>query len=380
VRYILTKSWQKVNFASAEAFLSSRTTEARLGYVISEHDLILWADRGSVPGLVSSGAWLFPETYVDRLANFLGSEIASIGRPTELYAKMCLFEYYGLRGQGEDYLEALRRLHSLVRRRVVCTTAYVARSLNRHRFTVSSWPENRFISSVTVGRTRFYPVRQIKNQKEALAWPDKYEVTERLGLASFEVPRKMVSRGKLVAIRTPEGWRFDPEALDHYLAGVRGWIPAVEARSELDVSYDILYRCVKEGRLRVSHPGTAGQMMFSEESVRALKEQLNTVQRVFRGVAGFDRSSAYSALQVARRLWVSDTIVYRWAVNDVLPYFDSGSCSVLASRVFPRAYIDRLAVYLRLQTPSHKRIQIALRYRQMCMEAGCIVSPVAEDA
>jgi hypothetical protein len=367
-------------FAPEEDFISSGDAADLLGFVISAEDLNLWAYQGSVPGRISGGNWELPSSYIRSLSVFLGSEIARIGRPVDLYAKLCKYEYVSRWGTDGDSREVLACIRQLQRRRLIGTTSDVARQLNRHPKGVQHWPENRFLSSVTIRQVRYFPSRQMTTAQTVMAWPTLYEAATVLGLEEKDLARRMALRGELIAISTPGGLRFDPQALEWFAKESILWMPAKIAQEELGVTHKVLQRYAELGLVPRKRSVSSATSLYSAQGVRALKEQQNSVRPVeFIGIAGLSRAGAYSATQCARRLGVDANTVYLWAADGILPYYAVSTKQMFVVREFPRRYIDPLGVYLRLQPPSRKQSQFAIRYRDLCIQAGRLITPSRQD-
>jgi DNA-binding transcriptional MerR regulator len=129
-----------------------------------------------------------------------------------------------------------------------------------------------FLKAIRVSHSFYIPSAEAHAKKAIMDSLLKDEVAQRLGLQPNTI-LYLHRRGKIPAVMTPYGLRFDPQDVLEYQqrhAGMR----APEVRAALHIQQNTLRHLCEQGKLPYTMRG--GRRVFDPEAVQQYKERCNT--------------------------------------------------------------------------------------------------------
>lgn len=313
--------------------------------VIEGLPLAAWARDGTIPVAETTQRARYYLEYFQRL-----SVIARGHRPSRIQAIGCTLEWYaGLNYDGVD--EKLAELRAAGK---LYVSAEVSLMMGYDSSTVVGWVEKGFLSSIVIRRRHFFFAEEVVALKKAMDAYTSYEAAEKLGCALGTVNR-LARQGKLKAVVTPDGWRFDVDDVNGYSVGsvsqraasLEGWTATSEICHLLDVNPSTLNHWMERGVFSVSKIN--GFRYVPTDEVLRIK----TEREVLRG--GFDAmqrvlsksESSYTSKEVASRLGISARHTLVWTTEGLLPYYDLSSQTArhYQWRTYVAWYVDSFVAY-----------------------------------
>lgn len=330
---------------------------------VSISSLRRWTSYGYIPVYMQDGQMLYPVEYLRRLAYFVAGRRASRSQ-----AQLCKLEWddrYGdtsVRQRVRDEVRVLRENGQLLTQQ---------ETIQMLGYKFKKWTETGFLPAAKIDSKLLFDHFTVSIVKEVMDGFTSYEVAEQLGCVVRTVDR-LAHEGKLKAVETPMGWRFDQAYIQAYIQSrqpLEGWLAISEVCQILKVSASTLEGWIERN---VFDPvKIEGLRYIRAEDVMLIKVERDMLRGGFEGLEHIMPQSEdnYSKIHVAARLQLGVETIRIWTDAELLPYYDLSPQPLVRhmGRVYIAWYIEGLAHYAASnnQRPSK---QLAQAYKEWVMQ------------
>lgn len=344
-----------------KTYVSYATAEC----MFSHFPLAEWIQAGVVP--TDEAGWLNLQ-FLQRVRAFTGDQPPTVDR-----ALLCMLEWQTIHLSHLRF-EVSQAVDQLLESPNFITVLEVARLFGRSDRAIARWVQAGFLPCVELVKKyrryvviRVFLLEDVLRIQQIMSWPTTEDVATNLGITTSRVAW-LVKAGRLSATMTPEGWRFDPDALmSCFMAQNIGVVTQPEACAIIGIAKAVFMGWVTHGHITLLPEKRGKQFLYSQADVLRVKSEIETLRGDFaQWLPAPHTAETNSSQEAAKKLGISKHTLGRWTSLDLLPHFDPSAPEVLDhhSRRYLASYINELAAFAAMQGDTQATQATAIMFKE----------------